>query len=317
LPGGCTPSIPGQGGLAGLLESLGLGGFDGLLTELGIDPKGPLGQVLGAIGEILPKIPGIDPNIGSLLNTLLNNGVPSMEEIFGAVRNRLPEDAQKALDAIIAAIRRGTDPPPLPGRPTNPALPGTQGVGGSESVPGEGENAGSGPASDIGSGGEQPCVYHSGRKSVSSAYGKPYCEKCTSGIATAMAEVDSHISPRECFVEYKGNDQWGPIYGTGCAHWVAHEKGITSGGQKCQAGFTLRVSDLVSGRPKVNRGDVQPGDIWAEFEGSAHCGIVRSVESLPNGSYRYTIENCADGKGVDSFVSVNAGSGGSKGYFYR
>lgn len=143
-PGGCAPSIPTQGGLGGLLEGLGLGGFDGLLTELGIDPKGPLGQVLGAIGQILPKIPGIDSNISSLLNTVLNNGVPSLEEIAGAVRNRLPKEAQSALDAIIQAIRQGTNPPPLPGRPTNPALPGAQGQAGVLGGPG---SSGSGPGS--------------------------------------------------------------------------------------------------------------------------------------------------------------------------
>ncbi len=160
VAGGCTPGGAAQGGLGGLLDSLGLGGFDGLLTELGIDPQGPLGQVLGAVGEILPKIPGVDPNIGNLLNTLLNNGVPSMEEIFGAVRNRLPEDAQKALDAIIAAIRRGTNPPPLPGRPTNPALPGGQAqTGGNGTVSNFGpDGAGGAPAADTGapsSGGTQ------------------------------------------------------------------------------------------------------------------------------------------------------------------
>jgi len=122
-PGGCTPGLPGAGGggLADILKDLGLDG--GLLDLLDIPADSPLRDILKQIGQILPKIPGIDPSIGNLLSTILGNGVPSFEDIAAAIRERLPEDARKWLNAFLKAIKDGRTPPQNPGRPTSPALP--------------------------------------------------------------------------------------------------------------------------------------------------------------------------------------------------
>jgi hypothetical protein len=103
-----------------------------------------------------------------------------------------------------------------------------------------------------------------------------------SGIDAAIARVDSNVLPKECFVTYKGGDRWEPIPGTGCAHWVSHQKGIpgTSGGNGCLAGFAIRVPDVKTGRQAVTLNDVQVGDIWAGRHPAHgdHTGIVTKVE---------------------------------------
>ena len=52
------------------------------------------------------------------------------------------------------------------------------------------------------------------------------------------------------------------IPGTGCAHWVAHQKGIRGGGPTCDAGFAIRISDLIAGRSSSNLSKAKVGDIW-------------------------------------------------------
>jgi hypothetical protein len=73
---------------------------------------------------------------------------------------------------------------------------------------------------------------------------------------------------------------WQPIPGTGCAHYVAHQKNIRNGtpGQKCVAGYTFRVQPCLTGLTQVagGLGAVQVGDIWVS-PSRDHTGIVTSV----------------------------------------
>jgi hypothetical protein len=120
------------------------------------------------------------------------------------------------------------------------------------------------------------CTQHPGRPSAGVRFGKNYCQKCIDGINGAVAQVDVHVEPKACFVIYKGSDTWAPITGTGCAHWVAHNRGI-SRGEKCLDGKTLRVPELIDGMTELpNRKDVAVNDIWAN-SARDHCGLVIKV----------------------------------------
>ena len=93
------------------------------------------------------------------------------------------------------------------------------------------------------------CVHHPGHNGVV-LYGRNYYSaKCKEGIAGARKGVHRDIEPKECFVMFRGGDTWETIEGTGCAHWVAHERQIHSGGQdrQCLLGYTLRIPDLIAG----------------------------------------------------------------------
>jgi hypothetical protein len=93
----------------------------------------------------------------------------------------------------------------------------------------------------------------------------------------AIALVDKHVEPKECFVWYENSKVgWAPMPGTGCAHWVAHQLGYSEG-LKCDKGFTVRVRNIVSGRKKVEMKDVQVGDLWENAGDASHIGIIRSV----------------------------------------
>ena len=90
------------------------------------------------------------------------------------------------------------------------------------------------------------CKLHPGREAVWEYNRVEYCAKCKTGILTAVGDVRPDVSPNECFIWYCRNDEWKPIAGTGCAHWVAHEKDIQSGraDDKCLFGYTYRVHVL-------------------------------------------------------------------------
>src|ERR1043166_9171188 len=110
------------------------------------------------------------------------------------------------------------------------------------------------------------CSLHPGRESVANTFGQNYCKICQDGIDDAVSHVDRHVQPKDCFVWYKSNDNWEPIIGTGCAHWVSHQLGIHTGtgGEKCLAGFTYRVRPVVLSRMPVPAiADVKVNDIWA------------------------------------------------------
>ena len=123
------------------------------------------------------------------------------------------------------------------------------------------------------------CTFHPGRNSVTVICGNSYCDKCRDGIEAARAQVDSHVQPKDCFVWYKSKDNWQPIIGTGCAHWVAHELNIRVGtsDDRCLCGFTYRVKVLVRSRTQVQDvADVKVNDIWASPT-LDHTGLVIRV----------------------------------------
>lgn len=307
--GGASAGTGGAAGGGG--AAAGAGG--GLLSELGITADSTLGQVLGIVGDILPKIPGIDPNVARLLGTVLNDGVPTFDQIANVVKDMLPEDAKKWAEAIQAAIQSYRNPPTLPGaRPAGfpPTAPGAhefwpegsggdgptaEDSGGGESGGGAGGGApgGNGQPSSPETTGQQ-CIHHPGRPATTVRNGNAYCATCQSGIESAIAAVDAHVSPRECFITYRGGDTWAPIAGTGCAHWVAHQKGIRGSG--CMAGYALRVPEVIAGTSTVARGDVRVGDIWAN-SGRDHCGIVVAVTPLPGGGNRISIQHDSSRQG--------------------
>jgi hypothetical protein len=65
-------------------------------------------------------------------------------------------------------------------------------------------------------------------------------------MQAAVASLDGHVTPRDCFIWYSGNrNGWARIIGTGCAHYVAHQLNIGVGGPRCLAGFSHRVADVV------------------------------------------------------------------------
>jgi hypothetical protein len=70
----------------------------------------------------------------------------------------------------------------------------------------------------------------------------------------ARALVDGHVVPRGCFIEYKGTREgWGPITGTGCAHWVAHQRGGPTGtAHVCQQGFKYRVTEVLASLSQIS-----------------------------------------------------------------
>jgi hypothetical protein len=121
----------------------------------------------------------------------------------------------------------------------------------------------------------------------------------------AVKKVDKHVSPKECFVWYMNNKRgYEPIPGTGCAHWVAHQKGWNNGKESsngCKEKYLLRVSDVVKkAGSEVDVADVTVGNVWADDK-MKHCGIVAKVtpssDPAKNPKPTITIENCSDAKG--------------------
>ncbi len=122
------------------------------------------------------------------------------------------------------------------------------------------------------------CSLHPGRAAVMEYNRVEYCAKCQSGIISARSRVRSDIVHKDCFIWYRRNDDREPITGTGCAHWVAHEEDIHSGGtdEKCVLGYTHRVRVLIQGRSPVPLADVQSGDIYVN-SAENHTGLVVRV----------------------------------------
>lgn len=121
--------------------------------------------------------------------------------------------------------------------------------------------------------------------------------------AEAVSHVPTHVSPKDCFVWGSGS-QWMVIPGTGCAHWVAHQCGI-SNGAGCYVGRSIRVRDVVSGKTSYSISNARVGDIWTNSDLS-HCGMVRGVNS---GSVY--VQHCSSGSGGVVYSNF------SSGYCYR
>lgn len=125
------------------------------------------------------------------------------------------------------------------------------------------------------------CVIHIGVATAVIMDGRAYCARCQTDMAAAATRLDAHVTPRACFVWYENTRSgWQPIPGTGCAHYVAHQKNIRNGtpGQKCVAGYTFRVQPCLTGLTQVagGLGAVQVGDISVS-PSRDHTGIVTSV----------------------------------------
>ncbi len=117
----------------------------------------------------------------------------------------------------------------------------------------------------------------------------------------AVKKVDKHVSPKECFIWHIDSKRgYEPIPGTGCAHWVAHEKGWDSGKESsngCKLNFLLRVKDIgkKSGR-EISPADVVVGNVWVNDK-QDHCGIVSKVTPSKDGNPAIEIENCSSKQG--------------------
>jgi len=121
----------------------------------------------------------------------------------------------------------------------------------------------------------------------------------------AVKKVDKHVSPKECFVWYIDNKRgYEPIPGTGCAHWVAHEKGWNSGKESsngCKKNYLIRVKDIVSkSGSQVAVEDVKIGNVWVSDDQN-HCGIVSQVtppkDAAKGPKPTIEIESCSSKQG--------------------
>jgi hypothetical protein len=103
----------------------------------------------------------------------------------------------------------------------------------------------------------------------------------------AAAQLDPHVTPRDCFVWYKNAAEgWQPIAGTGCAHYVAHQLNIRVGGPSpsntCLNGMTYRVPLMLTGKTLVTGGltSVRVYDIWVQTD-KHHTGMVSKIDPAP------------------------------------
>jgi len=169
------------------------------------------------------------------------------------------------------------------------------------------------------------CCQHPGRESKQEIYGKHYCDKCVAGIDAARNSVDIHVQPKECFIWYQSSDNWQPIFGTGCAHWVAHQLDIHSGGQlqRCLAGFTYKIPELITGKQLVvntltkigKLSDVKINDIYV-MPSMHHTGLVFKIDQNPNSDPTIWIRHDSSGQHrlAENQLSFFAHGNGS---FYR
>lgn len=163
------------------------------------------------------------------------------------------------------------------------------------------------------------CIHHPGRPSVTTINLQHYCAECQNGIVVARLRVDRHVEPKNCFVWYVGANNWLPIAGTGCAHWVAHQRGIRRGGrgEQCMEGYTYRVRTLIQGLQPVAVPNVQVNDIYVTPT-MDHTGLVVRVapNSRPGQPQLITIRHDSSNQGRvadNDFGSYFHGSG----TFYR
>jgi hypothetical protein len=163
------------------------------------------------------------------------------------------------------------------------------------------------------------CDLHPGREGKYKLYGESYCEQCAKGIAGAQKLVSKHVEPKDCFIWYAKKDNWEPISGTGCAHWVSHQLNIKNGSasDKCLAGYTYRVKTMIQGHSQVKKViDVKAGDIYVTPD-KKHTGLVIKVAPpKTGGDPSITIKHDSSGQGkvaTDEFAVRFKG----KGDFFR
>lgn len=132
-----------------------------------------------------------------------------------------------------------------------------------------------------------PCVIHPAAVQAIVIGGRPYCARCQTGIRAAVATLDAHVTPPDCFVWYaNARAGWTPIAGTGCAHYVSHQLNIRVGAAavQCLEGFTFTVNVMLGGRRRVTGGlaAVQVGNIWVNPQ-RTHTGQVSRIDPpVPN-----------------------------------
>lgn len=121
----------------------------------------------------------------------------------------------------------------------------------------------------------------------------------------AVKKVDKHVSPKECFIWFiDGKRGFEPIPGTGCAHYVAHEKGWNSGKPSvngCNDKYLIRVKDIVKkAGSELKPAEVAVGSIWVSDK-EDHCGIVSKVTPAKTGAAdanpEIEIEHCSSRQG--------------------
>ena len=161
------------------------------------------------------------------------------------------------------------------------------------------------------------CLHHPGRDAVLTINGHGYCANCQTGIVAARTRVDRHVVPRDCFVWYASANNWQPIAGTGCAHWVAHERAIHRGtpGEQCMLGFPYRVRTLVHGMRTVGTREVALNDIYVTPT-MDHTGLVIRVTPRPGADPQITIRHDSSNQGRvadNEFATYFNG----RGSFYR
>jgi hypothetical protein len=129
------------------------------------------------------------------------------------------------------------------------------------------------------------CDIHPSAPRAVVLFGHSYCARCQTDIQAAVARLDNHVTPRDCFVWYTGRQNgWAPIAGTGCAHYVAHQLGVQTGAPsaRCLAGYSYRVPLVILGRQPVTGGlsALQVGDIWVSAT-QDHTGLVSRIDPPP------------------------------------
>jgi hypothetical protein len=163
------------------------------------------------------------------------------------------------------------------------------------------------------------CILHPGREATVTIADRSYCAECDRGMTEARSRVDRHVEPKDCFIWYVGSDKWQPIFGTGCAHWVAHQRGIRRGtpGEQCLLGFPYRVRALIQGSKIVTLENVLVNDIYVTpaFD---HTGLVIRVTpgSKPSDPRKIMIKHDSSGQGrvaENDFATYFHG----RGAFYR
>jgi hypothetical protein len=164
------------------------------------------------------------------------------------------------------------------------------------------------------------CSVHPSLKSVGKINGVECCAICKKDIDAAVKKVDKHVEPKACFLWYEGGKTgWEPIDGTGCAHWVAHQRGIKRGsaGEQCMLGYPFRVKTMIGGLSEVKLADVKVDDVYCT-PSKDHTGIVVKVVADPKAPDKPKItirhDSSAQGKVAENeFATYFKG----KGTFHR
>jgi len=128
----------------------------------------------------------------------------------------------------------------------------------------------------------------------------------------ARALVDAHVVPRNCFIELESaRAGYRPITGTGCAHWVAHQRGGPQGqSHVCMDGFKFRVTELLASlyQASADLQGARVGYVWSA-SGSSHVGIVRAVHLEEGGTRIVSVDVENDSSERGGVVTQNKTDG--------